>query len=390
MMTVRMQSQFDFTTLPDRTATGSLKWDRYKDRDILPMWVADMDFPSPQAVKEALLKRVEHGVYGYTIPYASVEDAVMDYLKRDHGLEAKREWIVWMPGLVPALNTASRAFEKPGDAVITNTPVYPPFLTAPEWQDKELLAVPLKIEGDRYTFDFEAMEAAVNDRTRFFILCNPHNPVGRAWSLEELRLIVDFCKRHNLILVSDEIHCDLILDPGVKHHSILKVDPWCHENSLTLMAPSKTFNVPGLSCSFILIPDPALRLRFQKASRGMITEINCLGYVGCEAAYRHGGPWLQELRRVLRANYEKAYSFIGENLPRVRMFPMEATYLAWLDVRDLGLESPDRYFEEHGVGLSNGALFGSPGFLRLNFGCPPEMLDCALDRMAVAYHKLDG
>ena len=385
-----MQSDLDFSKLPNRKGTGSLKWDKYKDRDVLPMWVADMDFPSPPEVTEALLKRVQHGVYGYTIPYAGVEDAVIEYLKRDHGLDVKREWIVWMPGLVPALNTASRAFEKPGDAVMTNTPVYPPFLTAPEWQDKELLAVPLKIEGDRYVFDFEGMERAVHDRTRFFILCNPHNPVGRVWSLDELRQLVDFCKRHNLLLVSDEIHCDLILDEKARHHTILNVDPWAYEHSLTLMAPSKTYNVPGLSCSFILIPDAALRLRFQKASRGMITEINCFGYVGCEASYRHGGPWLEGVLEVLRGNYQRTYAFIREHLPRIHMFPMEATYLAWMDVRGLGLEAPDKYFEEHGVGLSNGALFGQPGFLRLNFACPREMLDCALERMADAYHKLEG
>ena len=384
-----MEANFDFTEQPDRKGTGSLKWERYRDRDILPMWVADMDFYSPEEVREALRERVEHGVYGYTVPYPSVEAAVIDYMERAHGIAIKREWIVWMPGLVPALNTASRAFEKPGDAVITNTPVYPPFLSAPEWQDKELLAVPLKVEDGRYTFDMEAMETAVNDRTRFFILCNPHNPVGRAWSREELQAIVDFCKRHNLIIVSDEIHCDLIFDDRAKHHSILNVDPWAYEHSLTLMAPSKTYNVPGLSCSFIIIPDTSLRLRFQKASRGMITEINCLGYVGCEAAYRHGEPWRQALLTVLRSNYERVYSFVQERLPRIRMLPMEATYLAWLDMRDLGLEAPDRFFEEHGVGLSNGALFGAPGFLRLNFGCPRTMLEEALERMERAYRTLD-
>lgn len=387
-MTDAMQSRFDFESIPDRKGTGSLKWDKYKDSDILPMWVADMDFPSPPEVKEALMKRVEHGVYGYTVPYTSVEDAVIEYMARTHQLKVEREWIVWMPGLVPALNTASRAYEKPGDAVMTNTPVYPPFLTAPEWQDKILQSVPLVIEGDRYVFDFPAMEAAVTEKTKLFILCNPHNPVGRAWSREELEDVVDFCRRHELILISDEIHCDLILYDDIPHHTILNVDDWAFDHTLTLMAPSKTFNVPGLSCSFILIPNPALRLRFQRASRGMITEINCLGYVGCEAAYRHGGPWLKEVRKVIRGNYEHAAAYIKEHMPRIRLFPMEATYLAWLDVRDLGLDRPEQYFEEHGVGLSNGAYFGSQGFLRLNIGCPRKMLDIALERMTTAYNNL--
>jgi len=206
MMTDHMPVEIDFQEQMDRRGTGSLKWERYKDRDVLPMWVADMDFRSPTAVREALAKRVEHGIYGYTIPYASVEDAVLEYLRRDHGLEVKREWLVWMPGLVPALNTASRAYEQPGDAVMTNTPVYPPFMTAPEWQNKVLQAVPLMVKDDRYTFDFEAMERAVTERTKLFILCNPHNPVGRAWSLKELQQLIDFCKRHQLIIISDEIH----------------------------------------------------------------------------------------------------------------------------------------------------------------------------------------
>jgi cystathionine beta-lyase len=387
-MTNRMHAQFDFDTFPDRRHSGSLKWQRYKDRDIIPMWVADMDFRSPEEIRSALHARVEHGVYGYTIPYTSAEDAVIDYMKRAHQLDVKREWIVWMPGLVPALNTASRAYENPGDGVLTNTPVYPPFLTAPEWQNKELLSVPLKIVDDRYTFDFEAMEAVVNERTKLFILCNPHNPVGRVWSREELLKLVSFCREHNLLVISDEIHCDLILDETKTHHTFLSLDDWAYDHSLTLMAPSKTFNIPGLSCSFILIPNPALRTRFQHSSRGMITEVNCLGYVGCEAAYRHGDPWLKELLKVLRSNYQRTYSFVREKMPQIHMFPMEATYLAWMDVRQLGLDAPELYFEEHGVGLSNGALFGSKGFLRLNFGCPRKMLESALERMEAAYHKI--
>ena len=390
MMTKSMQVQFDFERGINRRETGSLKWQKYRDRDILPMWVADMDFASPVQIQEALRARVDHGVYGYTVPYTSVEDATIEYMRSSHNLEIRREWLVWMPGLVPALNTASRAYENPGDAVLTNTPVYPPFLSAPGWQNKELLAVPLKIdeEKDCYVFDFEAMEAAVTERTRLFILCNPHNPVGRAWSRSELLELLAFCRRHDLLVISDEIHCDLILDASRKHHTFLSLDPWAYDHSLTLMAPSKTYNIPGLSCSFIIIPNPELRIRFQQASRGMITEVNCLGYVGCEAAYRHGEPWRQELIGVLRDNYELTYRFVRERLPQIHMFPMEATYLAWLDMRALGLEAPDRHFEEHGVGLSNGALFGSPGFLRLNFGCPRKMLETALDRIEQGYHNI--
>ncbi len=383
-----MDSAFDFTSLPPRAGTGSMKWDRYAGRDILPMWVADMDFRSPPAVVEALRARVEHGVYGYTLPYPQLEEAVLAYLRRDHGLEVRREWIVWMPGLVPALNAASRAFEQPGDGVLTNTPVYPPFLTAPEWQNKELHAVPLAVVGDRYTFDFAAMERAVDARTRMFILCNPHNPVGRAWSKEELDELVGFCRRHGLIIVSDEIHCDLVLDERTRHRTILSTGEWAYDHSLTLMAPSKTYNTPGLSCSFIIIPNAALRMRFQEASRGMITEVNCMGYTACEAAYRHGEPWRQALLAVLRANWRRVREVVTTRMPRLKLFPLEATYLAWMDARGLGLADPHAFFEQNGVGLSNGALFGAPGFLRLNFGCPPAMLEEALARMVAAYQKL--
>jgi len=384
-MTLRMQSSYDFDSLPQRGQTGSLKWQRYDGKDILPMWVADMDFPSAPEIIDAVRERAEHGVFGYTVPYPSVEEAVLDYLQRVHGIAVRREWLVWMPGLVPALNAASRAFEKPGDAVLTNTPVYPPFLTAPEWQNKTLLAVPLKVDAERYTFDFEAMEKVVTPKTRLFVLCNPHNPVGRAWSRTELEAVVAFCRKHDLIVVSDEIHCDLILDAEVPHHTFMTLGDWARENSLTLMAPSKTYNVPGLACSFIIVPNARLRTAFQRASRGMITEVNCFGYAGCEAAFRHGEPWRQALLGVLRKNYRTVFDFIRTRMPRVKLLPMEATYLAWLDMRDLGLEAPDRHFEAYGVGLSDGALFGAKGFLRLNFGCPPAMLQTALERMEKAY-----
>lgn len=387
-MLAHMSGNYDFTTLPDRTNTGSLKWDKYHGRDILPMWVADMDFTSPPEITAALQQRVAAGVYGYTIPYPSVENAVIDYMARAHGVTIQREWIVWMPGLVPALNAASRAYDAPMDAVMTNTPVYPPFLTAPVWQEKQLQAVPLMVKDGRDTFDFAAMEAAVTERTRMFILCNPHNPVGRAWDTAELAELVAFCRRHKLILVSDEIHCDLIWQPGVRHHTALSLDPWCHDHSLTLMAPSKTYNVPGLACSYVIIPNLQLRTKFQHAARGMITEVNCMGYTGCEAAFTHGEPWRQQMLAVLRTNYHRLFDFIHDKMPRIRMRPMEATYLAWLDVRDLNLDHPDRFFEQHGVGLSNGALFGSPGFLRFNFGCPTHQVDAALERMHKAYLSL--
>ncbi len=372
---------FNFDQTRDRAGTGSLKWDRYAGRDILPLWVADMDFESPPAVIEALHARAAHGVFGYTIPHDGVVREVQAYLGRRHGIEARAEWIVWLPGLVPGLNIACRAFGEPGDSVMTCTPVYPPFLSAPAFQDRRRIAVPLHLEQGRWAFDWAAMERAVTPGTRLFILCHPHNPVGRVWRRAELEQLVDFCERHNLILVSDEIHCDLILD-DVPWTPTLALGEKAAARTITLHAPSKTYNLPGLACAYAVIPDDGLRTTFLRACRGLITEINAFGYAGCAAAYRHGEPWRQALLGYLRGNRDLVYSFIRERMPQIGLQPMEATYLAWLDVRALKLEHPHRSFEEAGVGLSNGVDFGAPGFLRLNFGCPRAQLREALERMA--------
>lgn len=376
---------FGFDQVTDRSGTGSLKWNKYAGRDILPMWVADMDLASPPAVIEALQSRAGHGIFGYTQPTSGCVEAVRNYLAASHGLNVEGRELLWFPGLVPALNTAARAFAGREEAVLTCTPVYPPFLSAPEFQDRKLQTAPLKACPERgYTFDFEAMDAVVDARTRVFYLCNPHNPVGRVYSREELQGVLEFCQRHDLVLVSDEIHCDLLLDNGVNHIPTLSL-PGAAERTIALMAPSKTYNVPGLACSYIVAPDAKLRTRFQRASQGMITEVNCMGYAGCEAAYRGGAEWLGELLELLRTNRDRLYAFIAERCPKVRLQPMEATYLAWLDVRDLGLSDAPAHFEKHGIGLSDGAFFGTPGWLRLNFGCPASVLEDGLVRFEAGY-----
>lgn len=387
-MASRQDTNFDFDSLPDRSGTGALKWERYSGRSVLPMWVADMDFVSPPAVIDAIHTRVDHGVFGYTDPYPAVQDAVIEYMQGEHGLAIEREWLLWLPGLVPALNTAARAHCAPNEAVLTNTPVYPPFLSAPLYQGRVLQAVPLVTVDDQYTFDFEAMQLAVDDRSRVFFLCNPHNPVGRAWRQEELTDVIEFCRRNSLVLISDEIHCDLILDPDIEHHTCLSLDNWTYEHSITLMSPSKTYNLCGLACSFVIIPNSQLRRCFHRATRGLFNELNCLGYAACEAAYRYSGSWRDELRDVLRDNYALLRNSITTQMPRITMLPIEATYLAWLDVRNLQLPNARQYFEEAGVGLSDGAEFGWPGYLRLNFGCPKSMLSEALARMEQAYRAI--
>jgi cystathionine beta-lyase len=374
---------FDFDQAPDRGGTGSLKWDKYAGRDILPFWVADMDFLSPPAVVEALHARVDRGVFGYTIPYEEVVRETLAYLRRVHNLDAEADWLVWLPGMVPALNLCCRAFGQPGSGVVTFIPVYPPFLSAPHFSDRRRITVPLATEGERWIIDWNALERAVTPDSELFILCHPHNPVGRVWRRDELERLVEFCEACDLVLCSDEIHCDLILD-NVPHVPTLSLGPRAAKRTITLLSPSKTYNLPGLACAYAVIPDAELRATFKRAARGIITEVNAFGYAGCAAAYRHGEPWRQELLAYLRGNRDLVYRTIAQAMPRIRMLPMEATYLAWLDVRGLNLENPVKFFEDAGVGLSNGNDFGTPGFLRLNFGCPRARLQEGLDRMARA------
>jgi len=375
---------YDFDTLIDRGGTGSLKWDKYAGRDVLPLWVADMDFRSAPEVIDAINARTQHGVFGYTLPNDEVVDAVLGYLSRVHAYEAKADWLHWLPGVVPALNVVARAYGEPGDAVMTCTPVYPPFLSCAPWQDKELITSHLKLVEGEWTFDLDDMEAKVTSRTKTFILCNPHNPVGRVFREDELRAVADFCARHDLVLISDEIHCDLLF-PGHEHVMTATLGEDIAARTVTLNAPSKTYNLPGLACSFAVIPDGKLRARFKQAARGFITEVNCYGYAGCAAAYNEGEPWRRALMDYLTGNRDFLYQFVEANLPGITFEQsMQATYLAWMNVAGLkqrGVENPHAYFIERGVGLSPGADFGDSDYLRLNFGCPRATLEKALERM---------
>ena len=380
-----MSHPYNFDTCPERTGYGSLKWDKYKGRDILPLWVADMDFVTAPEILDALQHRLDHGVFGYTIPHEAPIEAVIKYLDRQHGYSAKATWLNFLPGLVPAINLCCHAFTGPGDSVMTATPVYPPFISAPDYAERELIKVPLCLDSqDRWTLDIDAMEAAIQTHTKIFVLCSPHNPVGRVFSKEELTALADFCERHDLILISDEIHCDLVFDAEAKHTLTATLSEQIAERTVTLMAPSKTYNLPGLACAFSIIENTKLRAQFQKTIRGIITEVNCFGYAGITAAYDHGEPWRQALLTYLRDNYNFIYDFIRREIPEITFRPMESTYLAWFDVSKLGIKAPVRHFEKHGVGLSDGAPFDGHQHLRLNFGCPHSRLVEGLEKIKAA------
>jgi len=374
---------FDFDTPVNRDGTGSLKWDRYKGRDIIPLWVADMDFRSPPAVVEALKARADHGVFGYTTPPEELIETIIEMLLREYSWSVEPSWLVWLPGLVTGLNVMCRSMGKDTDEVISAVPVYPPFLSAPELGQKRLITTPLVQEGGRDVFDFDLFEAALTKRTGLFLLCNPHNPVGRVFTREELVRLTEICEKRDVVICSDEIHCDLVLDVDKKHIPVATLGEDIARRTVTLMAPSKTYNIPGLGCSFAIIPDPDLRKSFLKAMEGIVPHINTFGYTGALAAYRDGGSWHEELLDYLRTNRDMVSRWVEET-GGLSMNHVEATYLAWIDMKETGLLDPVRVFEEAGVGLSDGAYFGSPGFVRLNFGCPRSTLIEALERMKKA------
>ncbi|NIA20523.1 MAG: putative C-S lyase [Anaerolineaceae bacterium] len=378
---------FDFDTPIDRRGTASSKWDKYAGRDILPMWVADMDFRSPPEVVEALKGRAEHGVFGYTHPPGELVDCIESMCRRQYGWAIEPEWIVWLPGLGVGLNLVCRAVAGRGDDVLTMTPIYPPFLAAPKKQGCNLVTVPLgRDDNGRWVMDLAALGQAIGPRSRLLLLCNPHNPVGRLYWLDELAALVSICHKHNLVVCSDEIHCGLILDEGRRHVPTAVACPEMADRTITLMAPSKTFNLPGLHCAFAIIPGVELREALNKAKKGLVPEVSIFGYTGALAAYRHGRQWHRALLAYLRGNREVVERMIGQ-APGLEMAHVEATYLAWIDVRGLERDNAVAFFEAAGVGLSDGGDFGLPGFVRLNFGCPRSRLIEALNRMRRAAGK---
>jgi cysteine-S-conjugate beta-lyase len=374
---------FDFDTVIDRRNTASLKWNKYKGRDILPMWVADMDFKSPPSVLKALHERVEHGIFGYAVTPQALIDITVDMLFKQHGWQVHPDWLVWLPGLVTGLNVTCRAVGNPGDDVMTAIPVYPPFLSAPLHFQRNVVTVPLEYRNGKWEFDFEALEKAITPKTRLFMLCNPHNPVGRVFTRQELVQLAAICEKHDLIVCADEIHCGMILDPDKIHIPFAGLGTDIQDRTITLMAPSKTYNIAGLGCSFAVISNAKIRRRFVQAMAGIVPRVNVLANTAALAAYQDTSQWLKQLLDCLRDNRDRVFSSVSQ-MKGFSICHAEATYLSWIDARESGLEDPAGYFENAGVGLSDGAEFGSPGFLRLNFGCPRATLDEALKRMESA------
>ena len=374
--------KYDFETSITRRGTGSLKWDRRADLD--PFWVADLDFVSPPEVVEAINTRVEHGVFGYAVPHDGLNEAILGYLKEKHETDCEVDHIVHLGGLVPALSLAARAFAKPGEELMTCIPIYPPFIGVHQDAGLELVTVNHKITDGVASLDFDAMAAMVTPKTKIFLFCNPQNPLGRVFTKAEVIQLAEFCEEHDLLLVSDEIHADMIFDEEKNpHFSALRLPERFNKRVITLLAPSKTYNIAGLGYSYAVIKDDSTRRKFMAARGHTLAEINCLSYYAAEAAYRHGEPWRKELMSYLKGNYELVKSFMADRFPEAETMEMEATYLFWMDFRNMGVENPAKVFEEQaGLFLSDGAFFGRAGCCRFNFGSPRARVEEGLEKMA--------
>ncbi len=382
---------YDFDRKVDRQGTGSLKWEFGKTihgiDGVLPMWVADMDFEVAPPITEAIVRRAQHPVYGYTLWRDSYYEAVIDWMKRRFDWSVEKEWLVFSPGIVPAVNLAVQAFTRPGEKVIVQPPVYYPFANAVLNNGRQLVNNPLVLDGDRYRMDFEQLEQAIDSRTKMLILCSPHNPVGRVWTEEELTRVAEICLRHKILLVSDEIHADLVMR-GHRHFPMATVAPELKDLLITCTAPSKTFNLAGLQAANIMIPNEALRERYIIASRNCGTWLgNIFGLEALEAAYRFCEDWLEQLLDYLNDNNRLLCQFVEDRLPGVGVMPLEGTYLAWMDFRPLGYEDDtleDLLLKKGKVWLDRGRLFGGPskGFQRINIACPRALLQEGLQRIA--------
>lgn len=391
---------YDFDTRIDRTGTGSLKWDRHRKfvpedaSDFLPLSIADMEFPTAPAITQALTAVVERGVYGYTIPTDSYIAAVSEWMLKRHNWMIESSWIVPFCGVVPALYNAIRAITHPGDKVVVQPPAYPPFYSAVTSAGCQVVRNPLLNDAGHYRFDFDDLEEKVSDpRVRALILCNPHNPTGRVWSERELRELGRICIEHDVLVLSDEIHFDFVFPPS-KHQVFAALSDEFALNSITFTAPSKTFNLAGLETSNIIIPNPDLREDYTIAAENALFMplLNIFGYTACEAAYRHGEEWLDQLLTYLEGNARFVADFCARNLPDVVVSPLEGTYLLWLDFRPLGLTSQEleRVVTQRAhLKLDEGYTFGveGAGFERINLACPRSMLKTAMYRLSDALNS---
>ena len=388
---------YNFDEVIDRKGTNCIKYDRLEqfcgNPDALPMWVADTDFRVPDFIMDAIGKRADHEVLAYSFRPESYHQSIIDWMKKRHDWEIQREWISFSPGVVPAVTMLIMALTNEDDKVIVQPPVYFPFFTCVKGSGRELVENPLKLENGRYYFDFEDLKAKIDDKTKMLLLSSPHNPGGMVWTKEELTELGRICKEKGVIIVSDEIHSDLIY-PEHKHVPLPSISEELAEITVVCMAPNKTFNIAGLSSAFLVIPQKKMRVRYERLLNVLhVHGGNIFGTVATEAAYTHGEEWLGELLEYLQGNLKYLNEFMADRLPKIKVMQPESTFLVWMDFRDYGLsekEMKDVLVNKAGVAMNVGSTFGSggEGYFRMNIGCPRSTLQEGLERIEKALRVL--
>ena len=388
-------TQYNFDKLTQRRGTNSYKWDETDDPNVIPVWVADMDFETAPCIVKALQERVAHGIFGYTFVPESYYEAVINWFSRRHGWRIDRSWIEYTSGVVPALSATIKGLTQPGDKVLVQTPVYNCFFSSIRNNGCEIVESPLLHSANTYVINFVDLEQKLSDpAVKLFILCNPHNPAGRVWTPDELRHINDLCLRHNVRVVSDEIHCELTM-PGYTYTPFASVSEACLNNSVTLNSPSKSFNTAGLQIANIISNDAAIRRRINRAINiNEVCDVNPFGVIALQAAYNEGEAWLEALKAYLYANYVALQSFFAEQLPQLPVTKLEGTYLVWVDISATGLDADsltDRLLHEAKVMVNSGTMYGREAgkhFIRINIACPKARLMEVLTRMQQEINKL--
>lgn len=377
----------------DRTNTYSEKWDKYKGRDIIPMWVADSDFETAPEIIQALQVRVSQGVFGYTEqPTDGVQDAIQSHLLSQYNWKIEKNWIVPLPSLVSGLGLSCLMTGSKSDEVITPDTIYPPFKYVIDNAKRQTIKIPMMLESssgiERWVLNIDALKGAITEQSKVLLFCNPHNPGGTVYTHDELEQIHKICKHHDLLICSDEIHCDLVLDKNKKHIPFATLNDDAKNRSITLMAASKTFNVAGLGFGFAIIPNDEIRKQFKVLARQRLPDINALAQTATEAAFKHGEQWRLQQIEYLRGNRDYLMDKINR-IDGLKMYPLEATFLAWIDVSKLDLDDPETFFEDAGVGISAGKYFGDNDFIRLNFACRRSLVEEAVARIREAVLKLN-
>ncbi len=376
----REASNFDFNTIVERAGTWSMRWQPYRGRDVLVLSVADTDFRAPPPVLEAFRERLDHGVLGYTVAPDELRAVIVERIARLYGWQIEPDWIVFLPGVVPGLHMAARQLARADEHVLVPRPVYQHLKWAAEFAPRAHDDVPLVLSGGRWVFDEERLAALVRPNSKLIYLCNPQNPGGTVFTRAELERFAAFAERHDLLICSDDIHADIVLDPGKRHVPIASLAPEISRRTVTLMSPNKTFNFPGAGVAYAIIEDGALRRAFSVDLHATVHDASLFGYIAALAVYREGEPWLAQQLEVLRANRDRVEETVAA-LPGLSMAHVEGTFLAWIDASRLGAADPHAHFLAHGVALSPGPQFGAPGFVRLNFGTQPARLAQALTRI---------